>query len=538
MPANASFAYAIFKRLQAAYYWVLPTGGGHMAPDNAAGLFGGFSLAYPDDPHGMVGGSLSAAAPNFPQPGYTLTAGLAPLVTGDNTPANNPLYVLLAASLGPDGTIPDSVTVAGQKWPVMPPPEQVLPAPALGNQTNGIWLEFNAGAPKLIDALALWITNGKPDDSPKSAPLAGAALAANPPPPFPTAKIALLFVASFAGDDGRRNGDGEVAGVPLGHVPANFWATSQIFLCDAQGVIQNPGHLDMGATFTVAAMVGNSSSGYAGRAVFPSSPMHVLCDAQCFNTFLSPGVPLPALCNLDPADMSPTYDQLYMGPLSYDVVGFRFDVDAVFSGLAAALVVNNVNLGGASPAQWLKDGHPCVKVRITSGEEPGFFPPQGNVPLTLASDPRKDRHIAQRNLAPFDTALMAKKGVHWTNFIVAQAGAGMNGLAPKHDLPADAARFYLAVPTQVWKRYVAKAGHRGFEVVRDVHSKPFPDAVILRETAPGGRLEILDHAREPFFGLALGVEGLKPARPGDIALYHAMADGTIAGGFTLRPQAT
>ena len=81
--------------------------------------------------------------------------------------------------------------------------------------------------------------------------------------------------------------------------------------------------------------------------------MHVLCDAQCFNTFLSPGMPLPSLGNFDRADTNPIHDQYIMTSKSYDVAAFRFNVNAV-----------------------------------VSGEQPNFFPPMGNVPLTLDSNPR------------------------------------------------------------------------------------------------------------------------------------------------------
>ena len=68
-------------------------------------------------------------------------------------------------------------------------------------------------------------------------------------------------------------------------------------------------------------------------------------------------------------------------------------------------------------------------------------------------------------------------------------------------------------------------------------SKPFPDAVILEQTMPGARLEIAEHAHEPFFAMALGVELLKEVRPADIAMVHTAHDGRVVGGFTLRPAA-
>jgi hypothetical protein len=125
---------------------------------------------------------------------------------------------------------------------------------------------------------------------------------------------------------------------------------------------------------------------------------------------------------------------------------------------------------------------------------------------------------------------------------MSQAGYGTNGLAIQQAWPADSVRFYLAMPSLFWKRYAAKLAQRGFEVVKEPVEKPFPDAVILRQTHPrGARLEFLDHAHERFFGMALGLEidverlGRAKGRPGDIALVHTMRDGTVAGGFTLRP---
>ena len=73
---------------------------------------------------------------------------------------------------------------------------------------------------------------------------------------------------------------------------------------------------------------------------------------------------------------------------------------------------------------------------------------------------------------------------------------------------------------------------------RDVASKPFPDAVILRQTAANARLEVADHGREPFLGLSLGVEWdparIKSSRLGDVSMVHAGHDDTIVGGFTLQ----
>jgi hypothetical protein len=536
MPGT-SFYYAIFKRFQATFTSEASFDlAGHMAT-NPAQLWGGFSLIDPEDPHGLLTGTLSNAAS-----ASGLAPGSAPLApVGDNAPTDSPVYQMLAQSIGAPGTVPIKVNVAGQNWPVMPPPEQILPPPALGTQTNQLWMQFNTGnPPPLISAFGQWLMAGRPDDTPKGA-ISQPTLAASPPPAFPGAKTALLFVASFAGDDGRRFGDGEAApGVPKTHVPNDFWAHSQIFLCNAQGQVVMPAKLLAGQEYAVAAVLGNSSTGVAGSTVTASLKVTVQADAQCFNTFMSPSFTLPSLGNLDPADPNTLYEQFVMRPMSWDVAGFRFNVSTVFSELAGKLDPNK--LGGKSPAEWLKDGHPCVKVRLFGGEQPNFFPPSDPDPPKLDTSPQLNRHIAQRNLAPFDTALMAIKKPMWINFIVSQAGHGLNGLAIEaQNWPQDQVRFWFGLPHGFYERYVAKAGHRGFELVREGVPKPFPDCVLLRQATPGARLIIEDHEREGYFGMALGVAGdpahLGRARLGDVAVAHTAHDGTIVGGFSLRPQA-
>ena len=537
MPGNISFNYAIFKRLQGAYVAGIGTATGfHMDPVNP---MGGFCLLYPDHPNGILGKIANNNAMGL--------AGLAPLAP-TTTPADSPLYDMLSGSVGPNN-VPEYVPVGAMNtmWPTMPPAE---PPGPVGTQVNPLYLEFNnANPPQLVTAFGQWIGNGKPDDSPQNGALAQPAFSTLQPPPFAGAQTAFLFVASFAGDDGRRNGDGGMPAVPLGHVPPNFWATSQIFLYDAQGQYQTPPTLDAGAEYYVCAVIGNSCpSEPAGRAFFSANPINVICDAQGFNTFLSPAVPLPSLGNYDPMDANPTSELYYLAPQSYGVAAFRFNVNSVFAALAAAL--QGVNLGGMLPADWLKAGHPCVKVLVTSGEQPNFFPPMGNVPLSIDSSPLYDRHIAQHNLAPFDMTLMAIKEPMWTNFILAQAAAGPNGLVVQAaGWPAEATRFYFAIPSAPYERYVAKGGHRGFEVVREGVPKPFPDCVILRQTTPGARLEIADHdaghvrrvrhGPDRFFGMALGVEAdparLRDHRLGDVEVVHTAQNGNIVGGFSLRP---
>jgi hypothetical protein len=542
MPGITSFYHAIFKRFQAAYH----AGGstsfdGHLSKDDTSGgLYGGFSLKWPGDPYGLFG-SLSAAAPNVPQTGFTLSAGLKPLVSGSTVPADNPLYAMLAASLGPAGTVPDFVTVAGQKWPVMPPPEQ-------GTQFNQAWLDYNTGSPPaLVDAFGTWIAAGQVDDSPKGS-LIYPALMAVPPAAFPGADTYILFVASFPGDDGRRNGDGAMPVVPLNHVPPNYWDTAPIYLTDEQGNLFNGTTLAPHVEYYVASVIGHCGTGIAGGLfTSPPQPVQVQCDAFCFNTALSPNYPLPSLGNIVGTDINPIYEQLYMDPLTYEVAGFRFNVDAVFAGLEAALVAANMNLGGATAAQWLLGGHPCVKVRIVNGEYPNKFQPQGAVP-GFGSDPQKDRHITQKNLVPFDPMVMAHKPVNWTNFIVSQAGEGANVLTLQHGLPPNDVRFYVAMPTAIYDRYVRDGGSaRGFEIVREGVPKPFPDAVILRQVSAEAQLVVAPHGAgrdgrvgaDPFLGMSLGLAGPTAARLGDVRVIHSahdVANGThVAGGFTLRP---
>jgi hypothetical protein len=136
------------------------------------------------------------------------------------------------------------------------------------------------------------------------------------------------------------------------------------------------------------------------------------------------------------------------------------------------------------------------------------------------------------------------KKIKWTNFIVAQAGAGWNELTLQEALPPDAFQFYFAIPRVAWERWIdprtSKGGVvRGLEVVTDAPSKPFPEAVILRRTGPV-LIRIAQHAgeKERFFGLSLGIEGdpavLRRARDSDVSVVHAAQEGRVVGGFTLR----
>ena len=550
--ADPSFYYAIFKKLQAAAGGNVYPGSGHVNDDDQSGeLSGGFSLRQTQDMFGLYQ-HLSPHAPDFTvddsvNPPTKLNSAMMPLNPNSTDPLLNPLFVMLKTSLTPGG-VPlvgnyFFVKVNGQTWPVMPPPSYPD-----GTVSNANWAEFNASAPKLIDQFESWITAGKIDDAPKGAPLAFASLMQSLPPPFPGLSVQdnwpLLFVASMAGDDGRRNGDHAMPVVPLDHVPPHYWNTSQIFLTDKSGNIVFPPALKPTEEYYVAAVIGNAGNWGAGRC-FQGVPGHMWVhgDALAFNTFMSPNVSLPALSNLDPTAKTSAYEQYFLAKQYRDVVGFRFNVDDVFKRLNDAMVAHNftpAQLGGMSTEEWLKDSHPCVKIRITAGENDNTFKPEGNAPLKIDSNPRKDRHIAQRNLAPFDMTVMALSKIQWKNFIVSQAGAGLNGLALEHALPADAFQLYVAIAREPYERYIAKGGAvRGFTVVREGTSKPFPDAVILHQTAKAAEIRIADHAKEVYFGMSLGIAGdparIKGQRIGDVTMVHTAHDGSIMGGFTLRP---
>jgi hypothetical protein len=502
-PPITSFYHAIYKRL-----WTVgvKAGGAHTT---VVGGDGNFSLNDPGPPHGIFG---------------TTDYG-PPLALGVYDATKNPLWVILNASFnpppGPDYLVP--VPGAGM-WPAMPWPAYA-PYP--------LWDQYN-NAPmglRLIDRLKHWIeVDQQADDTPKGQYLDFASWSGGPAA-FPgNPKNQILFVSSMDHDNGVRPGS----------VPAQYWNSSRIYVCDTYAKDLNLPVFKAGDQRTIQALIGNSSSNTNAGTVWGGPPVQVICNAYCFNTFLSDAVPLPEMSALDAPNAGFIYEQPVMAPLSYAVVGFRFDVDQVFQALHDKMTAHMPpytmqQLGGLDVDGWLKanNAHACVKVLLQSGES-------GNpVWPTDSALPSQDRHIAQRNLAGFDMSAMAMKKIKWQTFMMSQADAGANALAIAHTWPKDAGRFYLAVPTEMWARYGAKAVHRGFEVVHDAAPKPFPDAVILRETTPGARLELLDHARERFFGMALGVEG-DPARlrsvRGDLSVVHTRHDGHVVGGFTLRPE--
>ena len=545
---NPSFFFGIFKKLQVCepgiLYRTSPFGGaGHFTPTNMAnsptgGLSGGVTLAHPSDPNGILGKVLecSSAIPSL--------VGQYPLAQGSTVPDNTPLYMMLYTCM----TNPNPPVVGGfgSTPPVGMPPLQWPVMPFGDLSINLAWQEFVVMAPAgstLVDALGSWIMNGQVNDEPQSGPLYYPTLTQSLPAKVPNlqSETSNLFVCSMAGDDGRRPSD-----TPPGPaIPAHYWATSQIFLTDSNGVPQTPMRLESGSEYYVVAAIGNSGNITAGRLppAIPAAtqPIEVECYAMAFNTSWSPPVQLPPLSNLDVADPNMTYEQYSLAYEFYDVVGFRFNVDSVFTALAQALEAAHMNMGQLAAEDWVRNSHPCVKVLIVNGEiANGQSPPNPKPPSPTTSNPQTDRHIAQKNLAHFEILTIERRQVIWWNFVVAQAPAatpGLNRLQIRAELPPDAFEFLLALPTQPFADYVRKEGGiEGFEVVRDASSKPFPDAVILRETRRGSLLEVAAHRREPFLGFSFGIEydstRLKPGAVGSVSLVQ-LAPEEVVGGFTI-----
>ena len=131
---------------------------------------------------------------------------------------------------------------------------------------------------------------------------------------------------------------------------------------------------------------------------------------------------------------------------------------------------------------------------------------------------------------------MAIKPPMWKKFIVAQAGAGVNGLSLRHMLPLDAFRVYLAIPRAAYERYIdpktSKGGAvRGFEVVREVANKPFPgEAVILRQTNAAAEIHVADHAKDKLLRHGDGARGRSGAAP------RGAGDRHLDGAWRRRPQ--
>src|SRR3569832_1597024 len=104
---------------------------------------------------------------------------------------------------------------------------------------------------------------------------------------------------------------------------------------------------------------------------------------------------------------------------SYSLAAFHLDVTSVFHELAKGLDEDSLGkpdlLNGVSANEWLANGHPCVKLRI-SGDSNNPLPPD-------TDSPKANRRIAQRNLEQFDHLFLTQAAnavSPWHNFIVEQ----------------------------------------------------------------------------------------------------------------------
>lgn len=558
MAGNLCFFYAIFKKLQCTAGGQWQTNSEHFNPDTTvmSDLAGGFSLRSMTALYGGMFQHLGPNAASYNFNGTNYNDMSYPLPDGVTDPTLNPLWVLLNASIGAnnDGqNVPTTVTITppnqpAQVWPTMPQPTPSQANPMIGSAAMyKDWLSFNPkNGPRLIDKMADWIKAGKLEDSPKGV-ISFVSLAAAGPAAFPgipaNKQEPILFVASKKGDDGRRTGDGDTMD-PGANALDKFWTTGQIFLTDNTGVVQYPAVLPLGTEYYAAVVIGNSGTAGSGRVQASNQKIFVTADALAFGTTDSFSTSLPPLSNLDINDSNASYEQFWLGPKTYDVAGFRYDVTKVFNDLANQLT-SHMNTGQLSAQDWLFGHHSCIKVKLTGGEpSPLPFPPQAGKPAT----PQFDRHLAQRNFKPFGIALAGGNGIHWANAVISQVGAGLNGLSLQHSLPAEAFTVYLGMPTRTFEAYVGEQGLRGWELVRDGRQgplrKPFPDCVVLRQTGKaqgdGVHLRIADHRREAFLGMSLGIEwqAAKLTRrevPGEIDVIHHGQDGTVAGGFSLWP---
>ena len=530
-----SFYFNLFKKFQVLNH--VPSQSVH---GNAAAPSGNFNLTDPNAANGVFGTSNLGS----------------PLTAGDFTPANNPLWAILnSRAVGNAAfSLVDILAgaQAGTQWPTMPP----------GPVASGAFGEFQTNAPvKLVTVFGTWITNGQVKDIPN------AVIATKPPSPIaaPLDAGKALFVCSMPGDTGVRPGT----------VPSNFWATSLIFLVDpATGNTATPSTLTAAADYYMVAVIGNRGNTAAGRYLNQPPPVEVSASVMVWNTFLSPGVQLPALSNLDITATSGLYEQYFLRSGEYDVAGFSMNVQTVFNGIIAAVddaVADGLDLGGETPTQWVlgQPAHLCAKV-VIRGETTGqAFPNFGtDTPIT-------NRRIAQKNLAPFDLAILTtdpNPNIIWKNFIVGQPlffrmrqkEEGRNRLVLRHRLPGEATQVLIAVPPRTFEQFIRENGElKGFEVVKDPklppvgrhRGKPFPEAVILRQTAKEAEIHLPALEDRHYLGMAVGIQydmkKLKHGPLGDLEMTQhtvvpVLKPGTrcfdlveqVVGGFTLQVRAT
>jgi hypothetical protein len=532
---SISYYFTLFKKFQVLNH--VPEQSVH---GDAAAPTGGFNLTAPNC---AFGGSASF-----------------PALLG-STPANSPLWQILNAA----ATGQPSVTIGAYSGPSMPAgASATYPAS---------WAAFQVNAPvPIVSVFGSWITGGggisaKQNDIPSGVvnPTNGAI--ANVPATIaaPLDNGVSLFVCSMPNDNGARPGP----------VPSDYWATSLIYLIDpSTGHTATPTTLNAGDEWFLVGVVGNRGNAEAGEYLSGAANPGVESAGvvMVWNTTFSPGVELPALSNLDVTDTNPIYDSYIMRSASYDVVGFRLNVQNVFNGIIAALtqaVANNqINLGGLTPTQWVlqSPAHLCAKILIRP--QGGAFPNVGDTPITNAA-------LAQKNLAPFEltisdtdtnpTNIVWKTFVSGTPYFLKLPGGGLSRMGFVLRLPDDTVKLQLGIPTVTFERYFRNGPGRlnGFREIppktlcespHGCKAKPFPDAVVLEHLGGEHVIEFPALPDNHFLGMAVGIEyeqrKLKPGPLGEIDLVHraempTVRHGThsydieerVVGGFTLQLRA-
>lgn len=528
MAGNVSYYFTLFKKFQ-----VL----GHV-PEQTA--------------HGNPGTPLGSFNLNQPASVFgSSTRGV--LLAPTTVPSDSPLWAILNARAG-GMTFPTTIMVGGTAWPVMPTGSGTSPPS---------WNDFQLTAPvPLVTVFGTWITAGKVNDIPTTA------LGTVPPAPIagPLDAGVSLFVCSVAGDTGVRPGA----------VPANFWATSLIYLVDpSTGNTVTPSTLSASDEWYLVAVVGNRGTSNAGKYVTMSPPPNPGVESAAvvmvWNTIDSPGVELPSLDNLDVTSTNAIYNSYVLNSGGYDLVGFRLNVQTVFNGIIAALnqavAGGMINLGGMTAHDWVttQPAHLCAKVIIR--QQGGVFPNVGDSPQATAT-------VAQKNLAPFDVSIsdtdpnpniVWKLFVTGTPFFLRIPGAGGSRLIIESKLPTNAFRLLIGIPTATFER-LFRSGPGKLQGFREVprktlcesplgdRAKPFPEAVVLEHTGGANAIEFPALPEKHYLGMALGIEydrtKVKHGPLGDVELVHRalmpkLRPGTrcydleeeVVGGFTLQLRA-
>jgi hypothetical protein len=521
---SISYYFTLFKKFQVLNH--VPEQSGHGDP---ASPLGGFNL---NNPNAVFGASDRGN-----------------LLAASTVPSDSPLWAILnSRASGNPGLTP--VTVGGVSWPTMPTGSGTSP-PA--------WNEFQlTAAPPLVTVFGNWITAGKTNDTPSGV------IGDVPPVPIPGPLDpgVSLFVCSMPGD----------VGIRPDAVPSNFWATSLVFLVDpTTGNIATPTTLNAGDEWYLVGVVGNRGNTDAGRylSTATNSGVESAGVVMVWNTVDSPGVELPSLSNLDASVTNPIYDSYIMRSATYDIVGFRLNVQTVFNGIIAALnqafpgTNGRAGLGGLTPEEWVhaQPAHLCAKIIIR--QQGGAFPNVGDSPINNA-------RVAQKNLAPFDINLQdtdPTPNILWKNFVTGTPfflrvpDAGLSRLNLVARLPEEGFRFLIGIPTQTFNQLFRHGPGilRGFREIppRELcesplgeKAKPFPDAVVFELAAREHAIEFPPLPEKQYLGMAVGIEydvrRLRPGNVGELDLVHHAAmpklvpgtrcfdiEETVVGGFTL-----